>query len=138
MWDTAGQEKFRSVAKSYFKNADGIILVYDINNRLTFKSMNFWLEEFENNSKNFDSSLPKKPALILGNKSDFDDQFKQISTIELEKFADENQLIAREVSAKKNSGKQIQSAINDLIDLIVELSKLFFLINIQIKIKNQN
>ena len=90
--------------------------------------MKFWLEEFENNSKNFDPALPKKPVLILGNKSDFDTKFKQISTDELEKFAEENKMISREVSAKKNSGKQIQTAINDLINLIAELSKMFFII----------
>ena len=88
--------------------------------------MKFWLEEFETNSKKFDENLPKKPILVLGNKSDFDVKFKQISTEELEKFAEENKTISKEVSAKKNSGKEIHNAINELIDLIGEISKHLF------------
>ena len=98
--------------------------------------MKFWLEEFETNSKKFDENLPKKPILVLGNKSDFDVKFKQISTEELEKFAEENKTISKEVSAKKNSGKEIQNAINGLIDLIANLGLYIYYLTKKIKVKN--
>lgn len=110
------------MARSYFKNADGVIIVYDVNSRNTFESIKFWLSEFESTSKNFDSSLAKRPVLLLGNKKDLDKKFKQIPTQELEQFAGEQGLICKEVSAKRNANKEIQNAVNKLIDLLVELS----------------
>ena len=127
MWDTAGQEKFRSVAKSYFKNADGCIIVYDVNNRHTFKSIPYWLEQFLGKSRVLDISMPMRPILVLGNKTDLGFELKQIPTQELMRFSEEQGILFAEVSAKKNSGKQIQREINNLVDLMVSLSifKLF-------------
>ena len=51
VWDTCGQEKFRSITKLYFKDAHGVILVYDVNNENSFKGLNIWLNEIKNNCK---------------------------------------------------------------------------------------
>ena len=122
MWDTAGQEKYRSVAKGYFRNANACIIVYDVNNRMTFKSLEFWMNEFQEGSKMFDKDIEKKPILVLGNKIDVDDSYKQIAKEELEKFGQDNGVIVEEVSAKKNAGKQIQRAIDKLMDFLVVIS----------------
>ena len=45
--DTAGQEKFRAITKTYFKQADGILLLYDITNRESFEQIKIWLESLE-------------------------------------------------------------------------------------------
>lgn len=123
LWDTAGQEKFRSVAKSYFKNADGCIIVYDVNSRHTFKSIPYWMEEFVSKSRMLDSSMPLQPILILGNKIDLNKKYRQVNSDELEHFAEDKGLLCKEVSAKLNNGRHIQNSINNLIDLLVATSK---------------
>merc|ERR1712232_1369932 len=45
IWDTAGQEKFRSITRSYYRGAAGALLVYDITRRETFESLGAWLED---------------------------------------------------------------------------------------------
>ena len=66
VWDTAGQERFNSIIRSYFRNACGIILMYDLNNILTLNNLEKWLNliEYENVCKH------KHPILLIGNKKD--------------------------------------------------------------------
>lgn len=47
-WDTAGSERFRSVARSYYREADAVILVYDLTCRQSFDSLSYWREEIQN------------------------------------------------------------------------------------------
>ena len=66
LWDTAGQEKFRSLSKLFFKGSDIAILVYDITNQESFKNLEYWVNALKEN-KNSDS---KCIIGIVGNKSD--------------------------------------------------------------------
>ena len=53
IWDTAGQEKFRSVNKIFYKRADVVLLIYDITSERTFKQIkDYWLQEIRNHSIN--------------------------------------------------------------------------------------
>lgn len=63
-WDTAGQERYRTITSSYYRGADGIILVYDVTNEESFRHLNEWLVEI-NRYANDDVS-----KLIVGNKND--------------------------------------------------------------------
>jgi len=64
IWDTAGQEKYRSIAKIYYQDAKIAILVYDVTNKSSFESMQAWAEEVR-------STAPKGVVLaIVGNKID--------------------------------------------------------------------
>lgn len=47
VWDTAGQEKFRAVNRSYYSEADLIFFIYDITDRKSFQNLEFWIEDFE-------------------------------------------------------------------------------------------
>jgi hypothetical protein len=47
IWDTAGQERFRTITKSYFRGAQGILLVYDVTDRQSFESVVTWVEDIE-------------------------------------------------------------------------------------------
>ena len=51
IWDTAGQEKFKSISTQYIKNCDGILLIYAINNKKTFENIENWLNEIEHKKK---------------------------------------------------------------------------------------
>ena len=68
IWDTAGQERFKTITSSYYKGAHGIILVYDMTDKQTFKDIENWLEEVE---KHADDNVVK---LLVGNKSDLENE----------------------------------------------------------------
>jgi GTPase SAR1 family protein len=47
IWDTAGQERFRTITTSYFRGAQGILLVYDVTDRQTFVSIRNWVAQIQ-------------------------------------------------------------------------------------------
>ncbi|XP_058747039.1 ras-related protein Rab-2-B-like [Vicia villosa] len=99
--DTAGQEMFRSITRSYYRGAAGALLVYDITRRETFDHLATWLEDARQHAS---SSMI---IMLIGNKSDLSKK-RVVSTEEGEKFAKENGLIFMEVSAK--SAKNVEEA----------------------------
>ena len=105
IWDTAGQERFRSIQASYYKGANGILVVYDITNRSSFENLNSWLIEIE---KNGNKNVYK---LLIGNKSDLDSQ-RKVSKEEGKEFAQINGMEFFETSAKENY--QVQDAFIQL------------------------
>ena len=64
VWDTAGQETFKSITRSYYRGSIGVILVYDITSRESFEDISKWLEE----TKNFAND--KVSIILVGNKTD--------------------------------------------------------------------
>ena len=62
LWDTAGQELFRSFTSNFLRNAEIILIVYDVSNPSSFENIKIWLEESENQ--------PTAKIVICGNKSD--------------------------------------------------------------------
>merc|ERR1712100_703350 len=93
IWDTAGQESFRSITRSYYRGAAGALLVYDITRRETFSHLSSWLEDARKHS-NKDMTI-----MLIGNKSDLD-QKRQVAYSEGEAFAKEHGLVFLETSAK--------------------------------------
>ncbi|CAM9925973.1 unnamed protein product [Heterosigma akashiwo] len=93
IWDTAGQESFRSITRSYYRGAAGALLVYDITRRDTFNHLTRWLEEARQNSNS------NMVIMLIGNKADLEHR-RAVSTKEGEQFAEENGLIFLETSAK--------------------------------------
>ena len=92
IWDTAGQEAFRAVTRSYYKNSACAILVYDITNRKSFQDINSWLNECR------DMCSKDIYIVLVGNKNDLDNQ-RAISKDEGKRFAEENNLKFYETSA---------------------------------------
>ena len=106
VWDTAGQEKFRALAKIFYKDAKAIVLVYDITNRISFEQLqNYWFKEIEENS------LSDAILVIVGNKSDLYEN-EQVSDKEGQKFADEKNAIFKRTSALSN--RNIDSLFKDI------------------------
>jgi len=96
IWDTAGQESFRSITRSYYRGAAGGLLVYDVTRRETFNHLARWLEEARQNSGS------NMSIMLIGNKSDLSHR-RSVTTEEGQSFADENGLIFLETSAKTAS-----------------------------------
>lgn len=93
VWDTAGQERFRSVTRSYYRGSAGALLVYDVTRRETFIHLTNWLTDCRN------QTTPNTVILMIGNKCDLNDQ-RQVSSEEAKEFAQENNLLYMETSAK--------------------------------------
>jgi len=96
IWDTAGQESFRSITRSYYRDAAGALLVYDITQRESFNHLTRWLEEARQNGN------PNMTIMLIGNKSDLEHR-RAVSTAEGQKFAEDNGLIFMETSAKTSA-----------------------------------
>ena len=114
VWDTCGQEKFRAITRQYFKDAHGIVLVYDVNDDNSFRGLSSWLKEIRNNS-NKDVSI-----VLVGNKIDLND--RKISKEEANEFAFKNGLIYYETSSKEgiNIDTPFESLAKDIIKKIKE------------------
>ncbi|NP_001398756.1 ras-related protein Rab-2A isoform 2 [Mus musculus] len=96
IWDTAGQESFRSITRSYYRGAAGALLVYDITRRDTFNHLTTWLEDARQHSNS------NMVIMLIGNKSDLESR-REVKKEEGEAFAREHGLIFMETSAKTAS-----------------------------------
>ena len=93
IWDTAGQENFRSITRAYYKNCVCAMIVYDITCRESFEHIQNWLQDIRDQS-------PKTVLIVLiGNKIDLEDK-RIISYDEGKDFASKNDLLFMETSAK--------------------------------------
>ncbi|KAH7817194.1 Rab1e [Monocercomonoides exilis] len=93
IWDTAGQDRFRTITASYYRGADGIIVVYDTTSNESFINVSSWLGEVD---KSISDPIVK---LLVGNKCDLVAQ-RRVSEVEARRFAKERGLFWLETSAK--------------------------------------
>ena len=94
IWDTCGQELYRSLITNFYRNSSLAIIVYAINSRESFKNIDMWLKELRTNSS------PDTKVILIGNKIDLEEE-RQIKTEEGKAFAKENNLTNfMEASAK--------------------------------------
>ena len=108
-WDTAGQEKYKSLASAYYKVSNGVILVYDVTNRNSFDRLRDWIKEIKMNV----SSNTK--IILIGNKTDLADQ-RQVTSDEGTEFAKNNEMFFWETSAKVNREEFVQKAFEEIIE----------------------
>ena len=102
IWDTGGQEKFRSMASLYYKDAVAAILVYDVSNPDSLESLDYWIKELNEkvNNENFIITM-------AGNKCDLPPENKKISYIQGKSFGKERNVdLIIETSAKTGIGIQ--------------------------------
>jgi Ras-related protein Rab-1A len=95
IYDTAGQERFKTITNAYYRGADGIILCYDVTDKDSFDHVDEWLAEISRNI--FDEKDVCK--LIIGNKADLKDD-RVISEEAGQHCADKNKCLFLETSAK--------------------------------------
>ena len=108
IYDTAGEERFKTLIKHYYRGANGILLIFDLTKKSTFDKLNFWLEDLRENSDNIDNLY----IHLIGNKNDLEEQ-RAISFEEATNFAKKNKLPYMEVSAK--TGKNIKNLFDEVI-----------------------
>ena len=95
IWDTAGQEKYRSLALNYMNNSHGFAFIYDITDKKSFENVVSWINlALDKNKKSIFNFL-------IGNKCDIENK-RQVEQSEAEKLAKEKNLFFLETSAKNN------------------------------------
>jgi small GTP-binding protein len=95
VWDTAGQDKFKTIISAYYKGAKVIMFVFDVADQKSLEAVAQWEEEAEQHS----NEEPIK--ILIGNKVDMD---RKVTREQAEKFAAEHNMKYYETSAKRGSG----------------------------------
>ena len=108
IWDTAGQEKFQSIVKSYIRDLNVCVLVFDVTQEKTFLNLKKWLNEVR-----YITDDENLLIYVVGNKSDL--RGREVPKVEVEEFCQEEKIEYIECSAKKNKN------INELFINIVEI-----------------
>ena len=110
VWDTAGQESFRSITRSYYRGAIGALLVYDITNANSFDSLPSWLKD------SLDATNHNIGLVLVGNKADLEAE-RQVDKETAKNFAKDNNLLFLETSAK--NGQNIEKIFQILSEQIL-------------------
>ena len=116
IWDTAGQERYKSLTKGFFRNAEGVMLVYDVTNSETYENLKYWMQSIKNNLGN---SIDDIPIIIIGNKIDC--QEREVSVEEAENFWKEQGFSYFETSAK--TGENIEKTIKFLVKRVINVKE---------------
>jgi len=101
IWDTAGQERFRTITSSYYRGAHGIIVVYDVTDKVSFNNVKQWLGEIDR------YACQSVNKLLVGNKADLVEK-KVVDYNEAKEFADSLGISFLETSAK--SAQNVEEA----------------------------
>ena len=112
VWDTSGQERYRSITKNFYRNADGVMFVCDVTKEKTFDNIKNWLIDSEQNANN--SNFKK---ILVGNKIDLKAE-RAINTQQLQNFANKKEMNFYETSAK--DGTNVDHIFTELAKLILE------------------
>jgi len=96
VWDTGGQERYRPVLATCYKNAFGVLLVYDVTNKKSFTNLQQWLTEVN------EFASADVPKLLIGNKSDLSGR-RQVEESTAAQFAAERGLAYIETSAMESA-----------------------------------
>ena len=113
LWDTGGQERFRAMTNLYYRDANAAILTYDITNEQSFTSLDFWLKELKYKIDNEGMII-----CLAGNKCDVSNDERKVDYTKAKKFAEENNMIFFETSAKTDVG--IKELFNALLYKLYE------------------
>jgi len=114
IFDTAGEERFRSISKNYFASADGVLLLYDISKEESFKSIKEWIDSIKENV-----NLSEIGLIIVGNKCDLPEEEKVINNLMVKDL--EKNLNVKIIEASAKSNINVTDSFMLIVDKILEL-----------------
>ncbi len=112
IWDSAGQERFRTIVNTYYRGAHGIIVVYDTTDRDSFEHLAEWLKDVS------ELAEPNAKKLLVGTKVDLDAAHRQVPKQAVKHYADSINVPFIETSAK--TGQNVEQAFNQMTTLLME------------------
>ena len=115
IWDTAGTERFRTITPVYYRNVDGVLLVFNISDNQSFEPINFWVEEL-----NDKADIASIELMLVGNKSDLGDS-REVEKEKALELAGKIGIDYEQTSAKTLEGTE--KAFNKLIQKILKKKK---------------
>lgn len=95
IWDTAGQERFRVITSSYYRGSHGVMVVYDVSDRQSFKHIRMWMQEIEKYAAEGETC-----SVVVGNKCDLPSSKRVVTEDEGRELADELKVPFMETSAR--------------------------------------
>ncbi|KAH0791348.1 small rab-related GTPase [Histomonas meleagridis] len=114
VWDTAGQEIFRSITRSYYRDSACAIIVYDITDATSFNKVEEWIRDVRN------LAPPDCLIVLFGNKLDLASQ-RAVPTSQGQELADRNGIMFFETSAL--TGENVENAFNECINTVYSNNK---------------
>ena len=111
IWDLAGQERFRSIVNTYYRNGEGILLMYDITNTKSFNMLENWLSHIRKYAPT------NAVILLIGTKLDQNEQ-RTVTYEQAEIFAKNNDMVYVEISSKDDDIHRIEEIIDKFIEQI--------------------
>ena len=115
IYDTAGQERYRSISKSSIKITEGFLLVFSVDNKKSFEHINYWY-----NSIKEEADIQKKVIILVGNKIDLEN--REVSNEEATRYANSKNIKYFETSAKTGYG--VKEVFNELYQDVYNLYKI--------------
>ncbi|XP_011202441.1 PREDICTED: ras-related protein Rab-43 [Bactrocera latifrons] len=113
IWDTAGQERFRTITQSYYRSANGVIIVYDITKRSSFSNLQKWIEEVRR------YTASNVLLILIGNKCDLDEERE----VDFEEAKQMCQYIPEILFVMETSAKQNTNVEDAFVCLATELKR---------------
>ena len=110
LWDTGGQERFKSISQNTIKNCKGVVVVFDLTKKISFEKVTDWIEQVREITR-------KVPVCLFGNKSDLSN--REVTQEEIDKLCKEQNLVYFETSAKNNTG--ITEGFNKMVNLSYQI-----------------
>ena len=114
IFNTAGQEKFRSLSATTIQLAEGFLIVFGVDSRKSFNLIDFWIESISENT-----DIKEKVLILVGNKIDIEK--REITEDEAKEYAEKKKMKYFETSAKENKG--VTEVFNEIFNDIYELNK---------------
>lgn len=113
LFDTAGQERYRAITKTYFTGSDGVILIYDITNKKTFQNVESWLKSISEVIASMDTG--HYIITLLGNKKDIVEsgaKDREVEEDEAEQLCSEKKIYwGGEYSAKESTPEELKNML---------------------------